>query len=43
LHGGLDRLDPLTPCSNRHIQRGLKSLIGFDQFCVLIRHGNRLL
>jgi len=29
----LDRLDPLTPRSNGSIQRGLKSLIGVDQFC----------
>jgi hypothetical protein len=41
LHRGLNRLDPLVPGSNGYMECGLKTLIGFDQFCVLIRHGNR--
>jgi hypothetical protein len=37
LHRGIDRLDALVPRSNGLTERSLEALIGFDQFCVLIR------
>jgi hypothetical protein len=41
LHRSLDCLDALVPRSDGHMERGLEALIGFDQFCVLVRHSNR--
>jgi hypothetical protein len=41
LDRGLDRLDALVPRSDGYMERGLEALIGFDQFCVLVRHSNR--
>jgi hypothetical protein len=43
LHRGLNRLDALAPRSDGYMERSLEALIGFDQFCVLIRRGKRRL